>query len=453
MSIKKNLLKNGFASSLSKIVRVLEQLFLVPFFIKAWGPEYYGEWLTLTIIPSVLAFSNLGFGTAAANTFVLRYAQGKKQEAANMVKSGFIVISAIIVAVMLLSIFALFVMNKHNVFEKSIIPGKEAIIAVALMMAARLLSFHQQLYEGFFRAAQKAARGLQLGNLNSLLNIILGFLVLVLGGNIIQYALVIFLLSLVFNPIYGLIAYKTLQLKGIRSAKILKKDVNEAFQKGIGYMMNPAWQALFFQGTTFIVRIVLGPESVAVFNTVRTLSRSINQLYSIINASILPELQYLIGTGDKDKARQLFRISVFITLVAALGGMIFLFFFGLWFYQIWTHKALDPPSMMWYIFVLSIGFNALWWTSSVVFQAVNKPFRFAFSGVIAALISVGITYILSCFYGLTGAAFGSLIMDLLLAFYILPISCKLLSQDLMTFISDGLKDFKFYLKKIKNKLF
>ena len=70
MSLKKRLVNNGLASILQKGVRVLEELFLVPFFISAWGAAYYGEWLTLTIIPSVIAFSDLGFGTAAANSFV-----------------------------------------------------------------------------------------------------------------------------------------------------------------------------------------------------------------------------------------------------------------------------------------------------------------------------------------------------------------------------------------------
>ena len=74
MSLKKKLIYNGLASALQKVVKVSEQLLLVPFFITAWGAVYYGEWLTLTIIPTIIGFSDLGFGTAAANSFVLRYA-------------------------------------------------------------------------------------------------------------------------------------------------------------------------------------------------------------------------------------------------------------------------------------------------------------------------------------------------------------------------------------------
>ena len=96
MSLKRRLLNNGLASIFQKGVRVLEQLFLVPFFISAWGAAYYGEWLTLTIIPSIIGFSGLGFGTAAANSFVLNYASGDKKRAANTSVTGMYIITVMI---------------------------------------------------------------------------------------------------------------------------------------------------------------------------------------------------------------------------------------------------------------------------------------------------------------------------------------------------------------------
>jgi hypothetical protein len=42
--------------------------------------------------------------------------------------------------------------------------------------------------------------------------------------------------------------------------------------------MSPMWQAIFFQGTTFVVRILLRPIAVTIFNTVRTvLERQMNE--------------------------------------------------------------------------------------------------------------------------------------------------------------------------------
>lgn len=83
-NVTKGVLSNATAMLVQKIVRILDQLLLVPFFLTAWGAAYYGEWLTLSIIPSVLAFSDLGFGSAVCNSFVLSYARGDKQTAANL---------------------------------------------------------------------------------------------------------------------------------------------------------------------------------------------------------------------------------------------------------------------------------------------------------------------------------------------------------------------------------
>ncbi len=453
MSLKINILKNSFATTLSKGVRVIEQLFLVPFFISAWGPEYYGEWLTLTIIPSVLAFSDLGFGTAAANTFVLRYASGNRQEAANIAKSGFWIISLLIGLSIIISFITLIILYYFKVFEKSLIPSDQAIIAVSLVMAARLLSFYQQLYDAFFRSARKAAKSIHLANARTFTTITVGFIVLQTNGTIVAFSLATFGVSLLFYPLYIFLAKRELQLKELKYAKIQKQDVRDALRKGFGYLLSPLWQSIYFQGTTFIIRIVLGPAAVAIFNTVRTLSRSVNQLYSIINSSIFPELQFEIGKGNWEKVRKLFRTSIAITMLLAIAGMLFLFFFGIWFYQIWTNKALDPPVTMWNIFIIGIGFNALWLTAGVIFRSVNQPYQFAIAGITASIISVGFTYIFSNLWGLTGAALGALILDIIMAIYVLPVSCKIINQPLkMIFYNFLSKDLNFITKIFRTKL-
>jgi hypothetical protein len=103
MSVKKSIFKNGIAAGLQKLIKVAEQLFLIPFFIKYWGAAYYGEWLTLTIIPSFLALSEFGFGSATANTFLIKYASGDKQGAADVSKTGVRIMTYLILGAILVS--------------------------------------------------------------------------------------------------------------------------------------------------------------------------------------------------------------------------------------------------------------------------------------------------------------------------------------------------------------
>lgn len=447
MSLKKNILKNGFATLINKGIKIAEQLLLVPFFITAWGAAYYGEWLTLTIIPTIIGFSDLGFGTAASNFFILNYASNQKQEAANISKSGFLSVNVIVVVAMLLSGIIILVLNYFGVFEKSLIPKEDAILAVIFLMLARVLGFYQPLNEAYFRAVRKASLSFNLTSFYSSLNLLTGIIVLICKGGIVLFAFSNLIISLLFAIFYTQMARRILPLDKEYKGVVLKSDIKVVFYKGLGFLLSPIWQAIFFQGTTFVVRIVLGPIGVTVFNTVRTLTRAVNQANSLVVTSVLPELQYEIGAGNFEQARKIFRFGLSVISIVAISGMVFLYFGGPWFYELWTRKALNPPGMLWNVFILGILFNAFWWISSDVLIAVNKPYQFTIAGVVVALFVVMASYFLSISYGLTGAAIGSLLLDVILFVYVLPRSCKILNQRLDTLLIDIVGDFKLFLKK------
>jgi O-antigen/teichoic acid export membrane protein len=426
VSSKKNILNNSIANILQKGVRILEQLLLVPFFITAWGAAYYGEWLTLTIIPSVLAFSDLGFGSAAANSFVLKYASGDKQGAANISKTGFSIISYAVVLGVLLSVGVMLLGSYFGWFDKSLIPASDAIKVLPFMIAARLIGFYSQLFCANYVAARRAALGINLGTVGSALHLAAGAVVLWFGGNIVVYALWQFIVSIGFNVFYWINSLHILGLYREIKGKYDKTIAKDIFSKGFGYLMSPVWQTILFQGTTFVVRLTLGPVAVAVFNTVRTLTRSVNQIYSVVNGSIRPELQYEMGAGNLPKAQKIFIYSIRTTFVLSLLGFVFLALFGLPLYNWWTHKALIPPQAMWYVFLSGILVNALWWTAGTVFGALNKPYQLAVSGVISAVIAIFFSYLCAKIWGLTGAAIGSFIFEVLMMIYILPASCRLM---------------------------
>lgn len=452
MSLKSNLLKNGIASILQKGIRILEQLFLVPFFITAWGAAYYGEWLTLTIIPSIIAFSDFGFGTAAANSFVLSYAAGDHQKAANINKTGLMVITLMILAVMLISSIVLYVCNEFHVFEKSLINSYDAIIAVSILILARLLNFYTQLFQAYFRAAQKAAMSINWLTLKAGLNLLAGLCVLLLGYGVVAFSLSQLIVIVIFNLTFAYNGKITLELFRNFRGKVDPVELKSIAHKGVGYLVSPLWQAIYFQGTTFIVRIVLGPEAVTIFNTLRTLSRSINQIFFLTKTTVFPELQFEIGRGEMNRARKLYRMSVFGVFSMALVGFIFLVLFGLPLYHIWTKNEFSISPLLWYIFISGMLLNALWWTAEMIFAAMNKPNKFAIFGLVSALVSTGLTYVLSLNFGLNGAAIGSVSLDVLMVLIALPFAAKMLNMGTFDFIKHGASDFKGLYLQSKKRL-
>lgn len=451
MSLKRNLFYNVLSNLISKLVRVSEQLLLIPFFITSWGAAYYGEWLTLTIIPSVIAFSDMGFGTAAGNKFVLYYVGGSFQKALNISKTGKYLITFMVIFAIVLSVFSLGILSYFGVFEKSLIDKYDGIAAVSILILARLTSFYSQLFESYYRAARKAALSINLITVRGFLNLIVGVLVLKFEGTIVDYAISQLIVALVFNISFGFYGRSLLPIFKDFKGVFVKEEQKEITRKGFGFLMSPIWQVIYFQGTTFIVRIVLGPESVAIFNTVRTLSRSVNQLYTIVNSSVFPELQYELGAGNLEKAQKLFRLSVFSVFIVSIFGFIFLAIFGLQAYSIWTDNQLEVSNIFWSIMISGILFNALWWSAGVVFSALNKPKMFAIFGVCSAIISVISTYFLTLKFGLIGSSIGYLLLDIFMIILVLPYSCKLMSIRTLDLFKNGLSDSINVIRLINNK--
>ena len=383
-SIVKGIVSNGLAQITIKVVRLLDQLLLVPFFLLYWGASYYGEWLTLTIIPSILGFSELGVGTSAANSFVLAYAAGNQQQAANIRKSGLLIISFAVLLGTILTFLILYIANELNLFEKSLIPVNEAITAVSLLMVAKIIYFYNHLIEGYFRASRKAALGAFMYSGYSVANILVGLCVLWGGFGVVGYAFSQFIVSILYTIFYYFIGNKMIDLTEYRGV-IDVADLKNIFVKGLGYMMNPIWCSIYFQGSTFVVRLTLGSEAVTIFNTMRTACRSISQLFNVINGSIFPELQYEYGKGNIQTVHRLFRVSILTSFFIGVLGTILLFIFGLDLYNLWTQSVLSVPKEIWYTFVVGILFNGVWWTAIVAYSVTNKPSHFAIISTIAAV--------------------------------------------------------------------
>lgn len=449
--LAKGIIGNGLAQITLKVIRILDQLLLVPFFLLAWGDAYYGEWLTISIIPSILGFTDLGIGAAAGNSFVLAYTGDNKQHAANIRKSGIVIISCSILLGAILTVIVLWSAKELHLFDKTLISAKDAIVAVSLLMSAKLFSFFHQFIEGYFRSVRKAALGSFIYSIHPTTNLLAGFCALYCGCGIIGYALSQFIASALFTTAFLIVGNKMVDFKGYKG-QLIYSNVKTITMKGLGYMMNPIWQSVFFQGSTLVVRMILGPESVAVFNTARTACRSVSQIFNIINGSIFPDLQYEYGKGNLPTVHRLFRLAIFTSIIIGIVGCILLYFFGLDIYNFWTQNLLTLNSDIWITFVVGVVFNAIWWTSMVSYSVTNKPYHFAVASTISACLSVVASYWFAKHLGLLGAVLGTSLFELMMVLYVLPDSCNLLGMrvsDLFFYLNE---DYVLVKKKFKSLL-
>lgn len=440
MSIKKRILKTGVASLLDKIAKISEQLFLVPFFILYWGVEYYGDWITLTILPTFFALANLGFGTAAGNTFVLKYGAGDRQDAANTIKTGLNVMHLGIIVLLLISLAILEILDYTEVFSNLNINRFDAKWSVFFMFAAAVSTFYLAIFECFYRVAHQAHLGIFLKAIATFIKVGLAIFILFAGAHALEFSLLIFIITIVTNIIYIYLAVKFLKFKEYEKANFSKDEALFLFKKGFGYFLSPLWQAIYFQGTTFIIRIVLGPSAVVLFNTLRTLVNSSSQIFNVIVNSIYPEFQLAVAEKNHNKAKKLYISLLAINVVLALGASIFLSIFGNYIYGWWTHHQINVPMVVWNLMVIRIIFYAFWYSYSFIFEANNIPYPLTITGAIVAIISVCVTWVCASLWGIVGGAIGILCFDILM-FIVLK---KLTSN----FISVNFRDGIFIIKQI-----
>lgn len=428
MAVKREIVLNGLGQISTRVVRIAEQLLMVPIFLSFWGADYYGEWLTISIIPSVLAFSDMGFGTAVSNSFVLSYSKNEKQVAADNYATGVVIITLTILLGVLLSFFVVAGAWKMGFLEKSVIPVYDVIWALVFLMSSRLVSFYTQLFEGFFRAKHKAATAYNLHAIDGILRIIVGIITLLLGCSVVGYSIGQFVIGTLF--IIGFIFLSFHFVRDLPKGHFNKPIAINSLKIGLGFLLTPVWQSIYLQGATFAVRIVLGPTAVAVFNTVRTVCQSVHALFSIVNGSIYPEIQIAYGKGNNTLVRNIYTNAMQLVFIAAVAGLAFLLLFGQTLYSWWTNNELQVSNSVWYIFMLGIPLNALWWTAGTVFRALNKPARFSIIGLVSATISALLALILAYPFGLAGAAFGFISMDIIMLILIVPMANTEIGMDL-----------------------
>lgn len=425
--LKKNIIKNGISSSIATIVRACEQLILIPFYISAWGTAEYGEWLTITTIPTMLSFADFGFGTAISNSFVLSYAGKDKGKAASIAKTGFYIMGFVIAICLILSLLIIWILQHIGTFKHLLFDEKDVIISLSCLLGARIINFIGSYNQGYYRALRLAALEINIRTGYNIFNILTTLFILLLGGNIISISIFQLISSIIFNisnSLYGLYKIKIENWK--RYSILPNNEIYELFKKGISYLVSPISQSLYNQGITLLIRISIGAYAVAIFNTLKTLSRSVCQIISIIKNSIYPEIQYEIGKGNYSEVLKIYHLAQYGSIFIAIISSIFLLIFGNTIYSYWINDSINIPNHLWYLFILIIITNSIWWTSSAVFAASNKPQRLAIGDIISSVISILLSYLLGIHFGISGYATGLLIYETIMALWVLPNSRKLI---------------------------
>jgi len=417
---------NLVASLLSKGLVLTRQLFLVPLFLRHWGVDVYGNWLLITGIPSVLSMSNLGVGTAAGTQVGLATAREDHNQARLAFASGLAVtlfVGTFITALAGLSLRMWPGMGAA--FPHLVRPELIALFLVASVA----LSMPYEVLTGVFTGSGKAAQAMQLQNIIELCRIVALITLVVLNKTpLITVVVDAILTGLGLFIFYWMAVTTNPHLRGWTHCLDMAMT-RRLFTVGIGFQAGPLWQAILFQGSLWIANHFLGTAGTANWGTLRAVGRSMNQIFSLVNQTVYPEIQMALGRNDLAAARRLHGLGIGAGLVVAVILSAPLVVVGPYLYHFWTQGKLNAPSVVWLILGITAGLNSLWWTSGLIHRALNRPWYMNGIGVIAAIFSIGVMALLSRPLGIIGFAIGGAVFEAIMAATVMRRSLMMLEDD------------------------
>ena len=194
-----------------------------------------------------------------------------------------------------------------------------------------------------------------------------------------------------------------------------RAEIRTMIKPAVSFMAFPLANALSFQGLTLLVGALFGPIAVALFNTYRTIARVAVQVTAIFSHAVWPEFSRLFGQNATTAIHQMFRRSTLLGAVQAFFLSAILYGAAPFLLRIWTNNSIEfVPSLM-MLMLLYAGVAGAWHIPRVLLMATNQHVGLAYWSLAAAVLSVGLAWLLGGVLQLNGIVLAMLLSELFIA--------------------------------------
>ena len=427
--IRRRILKGFGAQGFSQAVQIFIRLAEVPLLLSYWGPQLYGEWLMLSAIPIYLSIGDGGFAGAACREMTMRSGAGDRNGTLAVYQSTWLLLIAISVAVGMLA---------FGIAEKapirawlgfSAMNDIETKIVLLLLVAHVLVGFQGALLNGGFWVTGRYPLSMYLIAVTQLFEFMGLAAAISLGGGPVHAA---------SGYLAGRVVGTGLMYIGQRHANLwLRYGFSHASFAELRRLTAPAFASLAFplgnalniQGMRLVVGFTLGPSALAMFTSLRTLSRLVMQPGVIINRLMEPEMALAFGADNKYLFRRLFARSCQLALWGCLGICFLVGSSAHWIFPVWTGGKFAMHWPTYIVFLAGVLINGIWYTALMVPYATNRHGRIAlFYTLIYGAFALCLGYLSATGLGLVGAALALLIAEAIMSVVIIRASLRMVSM-------------------------
>ena len=417
MSTKRRITQGIGANGLGQIVTLLTQVASVPILIHAWGVELYGEWITLSAIPTYLVLSDVGFTSIAGNSLALMAENNDARKMQGIYQSTWVMVSILSSTVLVVAAAAMWSTNLGKAIGLSHITSDTLNLTLFILFLHVALSMQTGILQLPFQALKKNPMAVAAINLIRLLEWLVATIVILMGGTIVKFAMAFLVVRILGN--FGL------WLAISRSGSSLKLGIHHASLQTIKTLLRPSFASLCFplglsftmQGFILLISSVIGPSAVALFSIYRTFTRIPIQLATMLNQAVWPELSYAFGNNDLNKAKNLVIKMLQFGAALSVFTAFAVYFQGETAINLWTSNSLEYNPQLLIALTLTALIHILWQPFWVAQIAINRHARFALSFLIFSTLSLVLGWILMINFNLQGAGYAILLTECLIAVF------------------------------------
>lgn len=425
---RRRLILGFIANWVSRLAGTIIQLIQVPVFLHFWSVPLYGDWLLVNAVPTYLGFSNIGFGSVAANEMTMLMGRKDQDGALRVFQSCWWLIVFLCGTVTVLFMAALYLLPIARWLHLNEMTQADAKWVIFWLGLAVLFS---QL-EGLIGAAYTCVGRYPYGTFIKSVLVLISFAVMLvpvaLGYGVRATALALSASNAAGSLFFCLLIRRDIPWVRYGWEHASLGEIRRLSGPALAFMGFPIGNALNLQGTLLAVGHVLGSADVVVFATARTVSRVALQMVQMVNTTFWPELSISFGAGNLPLVRSLHRRSCQMALGIALVLIATMMTIGPWFLTHWTAHKVPPSPRLLFLLLVTVFLYSLWSTSSTLMTAVNQHKRLSVNYLFATGLTIVFTALMAKRYGLLGAAGSLILSELIMDVYVLPASLRL-SQD------------------------
>lgn len=411
--------------SLVILLRVAQQVVLVPILISGWGVRLYEDWIVLFSAVSMLTMIDLGMQIYFGNAMLIAWSRGNLAEYRRhfAVAMGFYA-SVLVATAAVLAAIAIPLAN-HLFAQLHVMTGASAMWTAVVLAASTLGLVPFGMLTAVYRAHGDYSRGATIGIVTESLRGLGVCTVALLGGSPLAAALVYLSMAALSWAAVVFDQRRTYRERLLSVTLPTRSEAIETVHRSSLYMAPTLATPIVINGPVLLMGFLQSaPGAVVAFTITRTLTGFMRQIVSQFSHPIGAELSRLEASGERAKMRRLFGAAGRFVSGAAglLGG--FILVAGAPFIRLWTHGEIDSEGPLLVIFVVTIILMAPAQVALMMFQYNNRPTVLAVSHGLYAAGTVLLCVLLVGRFSALGAALSVGIAECLSVGFLLPFAAS-----------------------------